>query len=371
MPEVSQRTEEGKASQRFLRLVPAPARVTSDVSFPAAGVGPVLRIQSESEGMENDVDFTRLFPDPGVRRDFSTLAGLSNSRPAELAEMLWKEVWLGKLTNDTFVSLRHGIENNFKVPDATALMAKGSRRHRHGNRAAFSMWKGSLPMAGNWMRIPWPKREEDFLERAERGKERVRVLLDRYGIIFRELLQNELPAFGWRGIFSALRLMELSGEVLTGYFFQGVPGPQFISHEAFRMLQGKFPVESIYWICATDPASACGVRLEALKGKLPRRVPGTHLVYHGRDLVMESRRGAKTLIFHVPVDASHMESYLGLLHHLLTRRFQPMRRIVIETINGEDASRSPYAEALKISFDVSPDFKNLVLYQRHMQVRGI
>ena len=257
-------------------------------------------MQSEFEGIENDADFDRLFSNPAVRYDFSTLVGLSNTRPAGLAEMLWKEVWLGKLTNDTFASLRHGIENNFRVSDAAALMAGGSRRRRHSRRTGFSMWKGSLPMAGNWMRIRWPEREEDLLERAEREKERVRLLLDRYGILFRELLQNELPAFSWGNIFRALRLMELSGEVLTGYFFQGVPGPQFISHEAFRMLQRKFPEESVYWICATDPASVCGIRLDALKGKLPRRVPGTHLVYHGSKLVMESRRSGKTLIFHVP-----------------------------------------------------------------------
>jgi hypothetical protein len=47
-----------------------------------------------------------------------------------------------------------------------------------------------------------------------------------------------------------------------------------------------------------------------------------------------------------------------------------MRRLVIETINGEEASRSPYAEALKISFDVSRDFKNLILYQKHVHARG-
>jgi hypothetical protein len=59
-----------------------------------------------------------------------------------------------------------------------------------------------------------------------------------------------------------------------------------------------------------------------------------------------------------------------LLHHLLTRRFQPLRRIVIETIKGEDTSGSPYIDALKISFDLFLDFKHLVLYQKQMQVRG-
>jgi len=367
-PKVFRMPEGGRGFKKpLLRLVPASAKDTADYSKPVAGDRPVLKMPSEFEGIEKDADFARLFSDPAVRYNFSTLVGLSNSRPAGLAEMLWKEVWLGKLTNDTFASLRHGIENNFRVPDAKAPIAGGSRRRRYSQRTGFSRWKGSLPMAGNWMRIRWPKREEDLLERAERGKERVRLLLDRYGILFRELLQNELPAFAWGNIFRSLRLMELSGEVLTGYFFQGVPGPQFISHEAFRMLQRKFPEEPVYWICATDPASVCGIRLDALKGKLPRRVPGTHLVYHGSKLVMESRRNAKTLIFHVPETDPHLQSYLGLLHHLLTRRFQPMRRIVIETINGEDASRSPYADALKISFDVSRDFKNLVLYQKHMQ----
>ena len=41
--------------------------------------------------------------------------------------------------------------------------------------------------------------------------------------------------------------------------------------------------------------------------------------------------------------------------------------IHVETINGEDASSSPYANALKINIDASPDFNHLVLYQKHMQ----
>ncbi|MGA2225634.1 MAG: helicase-related protein, partial [Syntrophobacteraceae bacterium] len=320
-------------------------------------------MEEDAERMEKDAEIGRLFSDPAVRYNFSTLTGLSGIGPARLSDMLWKEVWLGKFTNDTFASLRHGIENNFRVPDATALVARGSRRRRHSQRTGFSMWKGSLPMAGNWMRIRWPEREEDLLERAEREKERARLLLDRYGILFRELLQNELPAFSWGNIFRALRLMELSGEVLTGYFFQGVPGPQFISHEAFRMLQRKFPEESVYWICATDPASVCGIRLDALKGKLPRRVPGTHLVYHGSKLVMESRRSAKTLIFHMPENASHLQSYLGLLHHLLTRRFQPMRRIVIETSTG--ISITDLQRLLSEQFDVVKDGSKLNVYVKY------
>lgn len=347
------------AGERLLRLVPPTTKMLEE-----AERHPVLKMRSEPDEKANDAEFDRLFPSPAARFNFSTLAGLAKTDPAELAAFLWENVWKGKLTNDTFASLRHGIDNNFRVTEPAALMARRSRRRRGGKRTAFSMWKGSLPMAGNWMRIPWPPRDEDLLEKAERGKERVRVLLDRYGILFRELLQNELPEFGWRGIFRALRLMELSGEVLTGYFFEGVPGPQFISPEAFRMLRKKFPEDTVYWIGATDPASVCGLKLDALKGALPRRVPGTHLVYRGEKLVMESRRSGKDLVFHAPDDDPHLQSCLGLFHHLLARRFQPMRRIVIETSAG--ISITNLEQLLGKEFEVVRDGSKLNVYLKYI-----
>ncbi|MDR3568117.1 MAG: hypothetical protein P4L43_08840 [Syntrophobacteraceae bacterium] len=43
-----------------------------------------------------------------------------------------------------------------------------------------------------------------------------------------------------------------------------------------------------------------------------------------------------------------------------------MRRIVIETINGEES----YNEVLRAGFDLSVEFNHLVLYQRHAHARG-
>ncbi len=157
--------------------------------------------------------------------------------------------------------------------------------------------------------------------------------------------------------------MELSGEILAGCFFEGIPGPQFISHRAFRELQRALPEQVIYWLNATDPASLCGLGLHSLREELPKRLVGTHLVYRGTDLVVISERLAKALIFRVPPDDPRMAEYLGFLRHLLSRRFQPKRRLVIETINGEAASRSPYVDALRICFDVLVDFKTVVLHK--------
>ena len=72
-----------------------------------------------------------------------------------------------------------------------------------------------------------------------------------------------------------LRLMELSGELLAGYFFTGIEGPQFISPEAFRLLQKGLDEDAVYWLNASDPVSLCGIGPEPLRAGLPARVPST------------------------------------------------------------------------------------------------
>ncbi len=297
-------------------------------------------------------------PVPGTegRYDFSTLLRLTGMRPQELANRLWEGVWKGKIVNDTFLSLRTGIETGFRVS-----METGKAR---GRRRAFSRWKHSVPFAGNWYRLFWPKLEEDLLEREERNRDRVRILLDRYGIVFRELLQREAPPFQWPGLFRTMRLMEFSGEIHGGYFFEGIPGPQFISHRALRRIQRPLPDKVIWWINATDPASPCGLPLKGLKESLPRRVDGNHLVYQGSRLIMTSGRKGKDLRFFIPPTDHLVQDALIPLHHMLTRSFQPVRRVVIENINGERAPESPYLDALQTAFDVSADYRNVILYRR-------
>jgi ATP-dependent Lhr-like helicase len=315
---------------------------------------------------DEDTIFEELFPHAHGRYDFSTLMDLSKYRSDRLSDRLWREVWRGKVSNDTFAALRKGIENRYKVPKTTSTTRTNlrSRSRRMATRASFSRWKGSLPSAGNWFQLPAPETSNDLIETEERKKDRARLLLDRYGILFKQLLERESPAFQWSSIFRSLRLMELSGEVLAGYFFHGIPGPQFISHQAFRMLQRKLPEDAVYWANATDPASICGLQVEAIRGSLPKRVTGTHLVYRGNRLVVISQRNGGALTFNVPPDDPHLPEYLGFLHNLLTRQFQPVRRITIKTINGEDAAGSDYLDILRTCFDVMVDYRSVILYRK-------
>lgn len=310
-----------------------------------------------------DTDLRAWFPDPAGRYDFSTLLKASCLKPSQMNDRLWAGVWRGLITNDTLASLRYGLENQFQPPPR-ATSPGGRSLRRAGGRTGFSAMKQTKGFVGTWRLVDWPEVTEDLLEAEERNKERVRLLLDRYGLLFRELTAREPAPFQWPRIFRTLRLMELSGEVLAGIFFNGIPGPQFISHQAFRRLQKKLPERSVYWINAADPVSLCGLKLESMKGRLPHRRPGTHMVFHGPDPVMISERNGKTLTFNVPPDDPHITEYIACLHHLLNRRFQPRRRIRVERINDENADRSPYLDGLRTGFEVMVDYRQVILYRK-------
>lgn len=184
-------------------------------------------------------------------------------------------------------------------------------------------------------------------------------------MLFRELLGKELPGLKWADLFRSLRLMELSGEVLSGSFFEGLPGPQFISHEAFRRLQRKLLETAIYWMNAQDPASLCGLGLESLKGKLPSRLASNHMVFRGSELVLESQRQGKLMTFHVEPDDKSLAEICGLFRHLLTRHFSPLKNIKVEAINDEPASKSHYLDALRLVVNVRTSLDQVILEKNY------
>jgi len=305
------------------------------------------------------------FPDPKGRYDFSALLQSTRLGPSELSDVLWKMVWDGRVSNDTFEALRKGIQNRFQVPDVAAgLMGAGTGGRRFRSRSLFSKWKNAFPYAGAWFRLPWPGLSADLLEIEELKKDRVRLLLDRYGILFRELLSRETAPFHWPNLFRTLRIMELSGEVLSGYFFKEIPGPQFLSHEAFRILKKGLPEDRIYWMNAADPASCCGLPFSRFRDEFPRRVETNHLLFHGPRLVMKSLGQGKNLVFLVSPDDSLLPRYISLFSRLLWRPFEPLIRTRIRSINGERPETSPYLPALKAEFGTSAGYKEVILYRR-------
>ncbi|MDA0788457.1 MAG: DEAD/DEAH box helicase [Proteobacteria bacterium] len=306
-------------------------------------------------------DESAVLPGALGRYDFGTLADVTRVPASELSRRLWEETWQTRITNDSVAALRTGIQQDFKVPTVAGLTGGRGRGVRRGG---YRQWRNAVPFAGNWRGVANPEGDGDAVTRDEIERERVRMLIARYGILFRELVNREQGALGWGRIFRALRLMELSGELISGYFFRDIAGPQFISPAALKQLQQPRRGNGSFWLNATDPISPCGLGLAGL-GDTPRRIPSNYLVYRDNQMVLVIERQGRSLTFLVPPDDPGLSESLEVLRHITYRAFQPRRKLVFETINDEPATASPYLKVLEDAFDLVRDHRS-VSVQRHV-----
>lgn len=302
----------------------------------------------------------------GGRFSFEELQASLELGSESLEAALWSLVWKGKASSDSCVALRRGLLAEFSIAKATEKQnrrreAIAPNRARVGRRTRMLSASNTVVYPGSWYAIPQQSEIEDAIESLEKGKERVRILLDRYGVVFREALAKEPKGYRWRDVFKALRIMELSGELLSGVFFEGIPGLQFASHEAFRSLKKERRGSPLFWMNAADPASLCGLGLEPFKGALPKRLASTRIAYRGNDLLLEIHRQGKALVFHAEPEDPDLERALDPLRNLLTRSFHPARNISLETINDEDARNSRYLDLLEANFRLYRDHKRVVI----------
>jgi ATP-dependent helicase Lhr and Lhr-like helicase len=307
------------------------------------------------------VEADAVLPRGSGRLTFEELLDRSGVPSAELARRLWDLVWRGEVSNAGFGALRRGLLTGFEPAEP-----EGERPHATGRgRLRFDRWRSTRPFGGAWYRLALPEEPADALERDEAGKDRARLVLDRYGVVFRELLEREVPALRWGGLFRSLRLMELSGEVVAGEFFAGVHGLQFATPAALERVTRGLDECRVWWVNAGDPASPCGLSIEGLPHLLPRRVPGSHVVFHGARLVVVSERRGRSLFFTAGPEDPRLPDYLGFLDAAFTRSASPARTRTIETINGEPAPESPYAAALALRFHVTRDARTLTVSRKY------
>ncbi len=94
-----------------------------------------------------------------------------------------------------------------------------------------------------------------------------KVLLKRYGIVFRALLTRESLAPSWGDLLRVYRRMEDRGEVRGGRFVSGQYGEQFALSEAIETLRkiSKQPCGAFLTINACDPLNLIGIVMPGAK----------------------------------------------------------------------------------------------------------
>jgi ATP-dependent Lhr-like helicase len=110
-----------------------------------------------------------------------------------------------------------------------------------------------------------------------------RILLARYGVLFRELLMRETNAPAWRDLAPMLRRLEARGEIRGGRFVSGPFGEQFALEEAAEGLRGaraKVSDEAVS-VSAADPLNLIGI---LLPGERVAAIPGRQIRLRNGDL---------------------------------------------------------------------------------------
>ena len=262
--------------------------------------------------------------------DFVEDTGLLKTQVEEaLAEL----VAGGLTTADSFTGLRALLTPSNKRPS----------NHNAKRKAPAALF--GMENAGRWSRVQRGGQSlngADFLASGKVGVgslsitntnamnaelvERIaRVLLRRYGVVFRRLMDREGMTLPWRELLRALRRLEARGEIRGGRFVAGVAGEQFALNEAVSMLRSirrKEPDGALISVSAADPLNLVGIVLPGARVPI---IPTNRILYrdgvpiavleagHERylvDLEKAAEWPARKALIHRPVPPQ-LKAYLG------------------------------------------------------------
>ena len=197
--------------------------------------------------------------------------------PSRVEQALGELSAQGWVTSDSFEGLRALL----MPQDKRASFTDAERRRRHKTVT-------SLEFAGRWslLRMKRSSRREEAHSSANQGNQSLltsatrietedsgtnrelaiesfaRVLLRRYGVVFRRLLERESLKVSWFELGRVYRRFEARGEIRGGYFVSGVSGEQFALPEAIGLLRSirkTAPKGELIAISGADPLNLAGI----------------------------------------------------------------------------------------------------------------
>jgi ATP-dependent Lhr-like helicase len=168
----------------------------------------------------------------------------------KVEEALWQLVAHGLATGDGIAGLRVLLTPEHKRMERRRLhvISGGRSPERSMPVGRWSLWRAGFGDA--------PIGSEAMLER------RARQLLQRYGVVFRDLLARESIAPPWRSLLCIYRRLEARGEIRGGRFVNGFVGEQFAmpqAVDALREIRRKPANDETVLISAADPLNLLGI----------------------------------------------------------------------------------------------------------------
>jgi ATP-dependent Lhr-like helicase len=119
----------------------------------------------------------------------------------------------------------------------------------------------------------------DPVPEAEQHLQLAKLLLNRYGIVFRDVVMREALVPSWRELLLVYRRMEARGEVRGGRFVSGFAGEQFALPDAVDLARAvrRAPLTGeVIHVAAVDPLNLTGV---ITPGRRVPSVMGQYVTY--------------------------------------------------------------------------------------------
>ena len=170
---------------------------------------------------------------------------------ADVEAALWEGMARGLLVSDGFEPVRAVASGRRHAPPAASRRAR--LRSVGGLRPTET--------AGRWSLVPAAATDIDREELAEALADQ---LLERWGVVFYDLVAAERLAVRWRDLQWALRRMEDRGLVSGGRFVRGFSGEQFAlpqAAEALQAIRRAEPAGRGVRLSGADPLNLTGVVL--------------------------------------------------------------------------------------------------------------
>lgn len=218
--------------------------------------------------------------------DLQRISGLSK---LQTTTALWELAAAGLASADGFDQLRAMMDPRRKSV-ALAQTSAVSLRKRAAARTTAGrwslLWDPAAPLfrdahvsAKRLANATEDERAQiiDAAKHADAALEaHARILLARYGVLFRELLTRETNAPAWRDLAPMLRRLEARGEIRGGRFVSGPFGEQFALEEAAEALRTTRAKSSdaVVPLSAADPLNLVGI---LLPGDRVAAIPGRQI----------------------------------------------------------------------------------------------
>ena len=254
----------------------------------------------------------------------------------EVLAALWRLFWAGLVTPDTFSAIVAGTATTTRPAAAPA-----ARRRRRGLARGVLR---QLPVIGRWSVLS----EEDRLSPEDDQEARARLLLSRYGVVARELAQGD-----WSTLRHTLLRMEYGGEIVRGYFVEGLSGEQYALADALGELDAPARrAEPHALVNMVDPANLWGrvfalVRRDGSRATAPRLSQNWLVFRHGRPIVLAEGQGRKLTPLAGWEDVD-FPGAIGALRALMERplALRPIRRLEVSTWDGRPVRETEAFPAL-------------------------